>query len=673
MNTATPLQKIRKALCALLVIILLLPAARLAALAQEAKQPDADAEGESVTGFRLERLPVAEGAELLTIFGKLGSDNGGEEAPLLSVLRDTLGDEERENDLLRYVWTFSYTRPTLTQRAAAAVPFLYNRVGNKKSAGKDAPPPLLDLAASRQAVWNKLFWNALQNVLFDSGGFAVKASSRAYRRNHSDYRKAHIVRALAILSLYQSETGAEPVFTDVEKREIGARLLLTDKALGGYVDDIYLERYYQKQSSETLDVRGHNWELLRQRAEAEKLYFEPLALPDGSATHALLWVARSDLERYRGRRFNGRFLNIANPWRDGRLRKWKGYVETRHFDAESRPVPPATPGAQAVELIPLAIYGLDHPKIPILLVDFRDALNPKKREASRRATEDVARNVLLLSRFGDLYYFLGRAVYDFVTDRRGVDINQPSRFRAYSQLKLLLSLSEGIAPQLREDVGERLERVSLNPLENDTEAEVKLARAQYEALMEYARRPDGLAAQIERDRGAEMVKLAHGRAARVFLRAANILSFGFYTHREEVTPELRARLGLNRALAHHRRFLREVVKSTPQIEVVWNVDEVRRSLQFIADHAAEVDGDTAQLAARVFAATEDDAARRLALDCLYRINSKRAKRELVKVYMDERLEARWRELSAEYLRLAVREQQRISSSDVKAISLTIGH
>jgi len=56
--------------------------------------------------------------------------------------------------------------------------------------------------------------------------------------------------------------------------------------------------------------------LLRQRAEAEGLYFEPLTMPDGQATHALLWVAKSDLAAQPSREFSKRFLNIANPWTD---------------------------------------------------------------------------------------------------------------------------------------------------------------------------------------------------------------------------------------------------------------------------------------------------------------------------------------------------------------------
>ena len=82
----------------------------------------------------------------------------------------------------------------------------------------------------------------------------------------------------------------------------------------------------------------------------------------------------------------------------------------------------------------------------MLLVDFRDSYNPKKREMSRRVLNDVTRNMLSLSKFGNLPFFLGRTVYDFVTGRRGMDINQPSRLHTYSQLKLLLALNTSMEP-----------------------------------------------------------------------------------------------------------------------------------------------------------------------------------------------------------------------------------
>jgi hypothetical protein len=533
------------------------------------------------------------------------------------------------------------------------------------------PPPIIDLAATEHDVWQKLFWSALQTILLDPASQVVKAATRTYRRNLDDYRKAHVIRALAILSLYETEAGGRAVFSPGELNEIQARLMLTQKTFGGLVDDIFLQRVYQHQTSQWLDVRGHNWELLRQQAEANNLVFEPLELPDGSATHALIWIARTELAEGRTHEFKGRFLSIGDPWADKRLRAWRGYTETRYYDADQRPVAPDTPGARAVELIPLALYGLDHPKIPILLVDFRDTLNPKQREMSRRVLEDVARNVLAVSRF-DLPYLLGRTVYDYVTDKRGVDLNQPSRLRTYSQLKLLLSLDAALDPALRSEVSRRLEAVSLNPLENDRTAEVRCAREQYAALLEYARRSDGLPARLDRDRRAEMVALKHNRAEQALFRLGNLLSFGLYTHREQKTPELEERLALKRSMAYHERFLREVARSTAQVEVVWNIEEVRRSLRFIAEHGDAASGKAASAAAKIFARTQDEETLRLSLNCLYRINNETAKAELLRIYRDAKMDARWRAVSAEYLRLAVKQEQRIAPADAKVILSVIG-
>ncbi|MDQ3650432.1 MAG: hypothetical protein M3458_09215 [Acidobacteriota bacterium] len=629
--------------------------------------------------FRIERTEVAGGAEILTVFGNLQGlrrDAAAKdtEVPLVSILRDTLGDTDDENDRLRDVWMLTYTRPTFVQRVASAVPFFYARVGNKKRAGKGAPPAVIDLSQSDDDVWRTFLWLALQNVFINPYGVTAKSSSRALLRNADEYRKAHVIRALAVLTLYESEADVESVFTPTEMRDIQARLMLTQMTFGGIVDDGYLQRVYQNQNTSQLDERGHNWELLRQRAEAEGLYFDPLEMPDGSTTHVMLWAARSDLTRARTEQWNKRFLNIANPWGDKKLLRWQGYTETRYFDADHRAVPSDTPGARAVEMIPLALYGLNNPKIPTLLVDFRDDGNPKRREMSRRVIEDVARVVLSLSRFGDIHYFLGRTVFDFVTGRRGMDINQPRRIRAYSQLKLLLSLSASLDPEFRNEISRRVEQVSLNPLENDLAAEARLARQQYAALMTEARRPEGLPARLDRDRRAELVPTSHGRTARIMFRVANVASFGLYTHREQKSAGLQqhSELDTTRRLAYHRRFLREVAKSSPVIEVVWDTAEVQRSLRYVAEHGRHAGAATASATARVFARTNDEETRRLALNCLYRINNETAKKELLRISLDPIVESSWRTISAEYLRLAIQEEQRIAPSDIKAIVSVTG-
>jgi hypothetical protein len=303
----------------------------------------------------------------------------------------------------------------------------------------------------------------------------------------------------------------------------------------------------------------------------------------------------------------------------------------------------------------------------MLLVDFRDGTNPKKREMSRRVLEDVARNLLSLSSFANIPYFLGRTIYDYVTSKRGMDLNQPSRLKTYSQLKLLLSLSASLDPTLRDEISRRLERVSLNPLENGMEAEAELARDQYAALVAYAKRPDGLPARLDRDRRAEMMPLKHGRAEQVLFRLGNVLSFGLYTHREKPTPDLQAQLDVKRQLAFHERFLRRVAKSSPQVEVVWNIEDVRRSLRYIAENGSAANRKVASAAAHIFTRTQDEETRSLCLNGLYRINNETAKKELLGIYRDQKLEARWRTQSAEYLRLALKEEQRIAPADAKAI------
>lgn len=684
----------RRVTCTLLALLLSLQVAASSARAQSVEAQTTNAAPQTApsiastpappsaqlpseqNGFRLERVPVAGGAELLTIFGSLGGlppSSAGDErdVPLVSILRDTLGDSSRDNDRLRYVWMHTYTRPSAAQRAASAVPFLYTRVGSKQHAGDGAPPSVIDLSGAERDVWRKVFWSSLQTLMIDPVSLSVKASSRTYRRNLDDYRKAHIIRALAILSLYEEATDARPVFTKQERREIQARLVLTQKAFGGVLDDLYLQRVEQQETSKSEDARGQNWEMLRQRAESQGLYFEPLTLPDSNATHAILWTTREDVAAKRDHDFERRFLNIANPWRDARLRDWKGYTETRYFDADNRPVAANASGARRVEMIPLALYGLDHPKIPVLLVDFRDTLNPKGREMTRRVLNDVARNLFALSRF-DLAYLLGRTVYDWVTDRRGMDINQPSRLRSYSQLKLLLSLDASLDPALREEISDRLELVSLNPLENDRKAEAQLAREQYSALLEYARRPDGLAAKLDRDRREELVSVEHGRAAQVAFKLANTLSFGLYTHREGAADDAHlAALDVERSLSRHRKFLREVARTSSQVEVEWNINDVRRSLAFLAEHGERADGKTSGAVARIFAHTGDEEVRKLCLNCLYRINNESAKTSLVRIYRDDTQETRWRAMSAEYLRAAARDQKRISAGDAKIIA-TIG-
>lgn len=621
--------------------------------------------------FRIEKTLVKGGSEIITIFANLKGmqdlpDEAAEQVPLVSVLRDTLGDDKLENDTLRYLWMMTYTKPSFLQKASAVIPFFYVRTANKKSIGNSPPPPVIDLYKTDKQMWNRVFWAVFRNFVLNDFGSLARSPSLHYRENITNYRKTAIVRALALISLYEA-TSNEKLLSDSEMREIQARLSVSSSFFSPLMQRENLDRVYNKDVTLSKDTIAQNWELLRQTTESQDLIFEPLTMPDGRSTHAIVWTTEEDLAANKNKKFDGRFLNIKNPWKDKRLINWKGYKEVRWFDADNRQVEPNTPGAKSQTMIPLGLYGLDFPKIPSLLVDFRNTQNPKRREMSRRILEDFSRT-LSLSRFGNMPFFVGRFVYDYVTSKRGMDINQVSRFESYAQLKLLLSLNASLDTEFRDEVSKRLEIVSLNPLENNLDVEIGLAKKQYENLMSYAKRDDGLPAKIEKDRREEMVYLKHGSKKRMLFALGNFLSFGIYTHREKPTPELMNKLDIRRQLSYHERILREVAMYSANPKIDNDVEMIRASLQFMAENGTTAGDKTAAAIYSIFTITEDEEIRDLCLKSLYKINRASAKKELLSLYQNPQTDFHWQPQILNYLKDALKTNQKFYPIDAEAIA-----
>ncbi|MBC7932562.1 MAG: hypothetical protein H7Z38_18540, partial [Rubrivivax sp.] len=60
------------------------------------------------------------------------------------------------------------------------------------------------------------------------------------------------------------------------------------------------------------------------------------------------------------------------------------------------------------------------------------------------------------------------------------------------------------------------------------------------------------------------------------------------------------------------------------------------------------------------------------IDCLYRINNETAKSALLRIYKQPDLEQDLRQLTAQHLRDALREDKRIAPEDAKAIISVVG-
>ncbi|HTB13568.1 MAG TPA: hypothetical protein VK752_18445 [Bryobacteraceae bacterium] len=500
--------------------------------------------------LRVERLSLVSGAELITFFERLPDDPASAtrpELPLIAILKDNLNDSDPSNDRIRQVWVFTYSQPSVWQRMAGGVPFLYHRAGLDRGPGEKPPRPVMDLGDPSRGMWAGLAFTGVQSEVLNPIGAIARLTTHSFFGNYGEYRKTHIWEAADALTPELS-TALNSGLTEAEIAAVEERLELTGRPLGGLVADEYLEKDHEKQRIKETETRGHNWELLRQRAEESGLYLEPLQPAAPSASLAILWVAQPDLEEGAGRTFDGQFLNISNPFADERLRHWNGYSETWSLDRLGVAVSTESDGAEQVRMIPLAMYALDHPRTPLLLVDFRGSGHPPRREIGLRIAEDVSSGVFWLTGLGNLGYLAAKSSLMFIHNRHGGATDRSARRRAFVFERHAIGVDSTMDTNLRKELLSRIEKVDVNPIERSWDQEIRDSRKQYEALIAYAQKT-GLEREIARCRGDEMTASVHGKGARVLLNVASIGTLGLYRHHDAVDDSSLAKLDQQRRTA----------------------------------------------------------------------------------------------------------------------------
>ena len=266
-------------------------------------------------------------------------------------------------------------------------------------------------------------------------------------------------------------------------------------------------------------------------------------------------------------------------------------------------------------------------------------------------------DIFSLSPLGSFYYLAGRTTIDFISNRRGIDLNQPSRARSYAQLKLLLSFNNEITPELRAELTQQAQRLSTNPLTNDWDHDSDRALNSYEALLAYSRRSNGLPEEIRKARREEMTNFVHNNLDQTLFRIANVLTLGRYSHREKMTSDLADQLDRRRQIQYHTQFLLKVVRATAMIEVSFDIAEVNRSLRYLAQNGTLADTGTVQVLKQAFNKTEVFEAKVLCLRGLGTIATLPAKKALQRIKDDEEVAGEWRELAADQLRIASQPQK----------------
>jgi hypothetical protein len=514
-------------------------------------------------------LPVGEPvtAHLLTLFCQScgAGKETGHDIPLISLLRDTLGEDGASNHKLTAVWLLSYSRPTVAQRSLAAVPFFYWRPSNGSPHVRETDTsPLLDLSAPHHPAVANVQRQVLQWSAFDTVGVPARATSRAYRTNEVDHERLHLEEANNYL--LRAPVGDRPDELAADERDfLMARLELRKKLLGGFVSDSRVTTLGKEAGFGQERVRTRNWELLRQCAEKTGLVYDPVSLAGSNEQYAMLWYRAGAVLEQSGsdRGPIWKLLNIKDPYSDSRIPTWNGLTQDRG-DAK---------------LIPLGLYSLTYPRQPLLMVDFRDNVKLRRRDMTQKAVDELTAGMVGVSHFANWYYFVASDIFNFVEERRGKANNRSERLDSYSEFRVSLALDNDLDPRLRHELEQRAGSLSSNPLESTPANEMESALNRYSWLtVEAAGDNSRLLRRIDNQRREELAGFNASRGRAGFDSAVHALTFGGYTHRTKPDDQNLQLLSVYRRMEHNLTFLDKLVAAGTPPEVVYQQSQISASI-----------------------------------------------------------------------------------------------
>jgi hypothetical protein len=513
--------------------------------------------------------PVGDSAQLLTLFCRACgvSKDTEEDVPLVSVLRDTLGDQSGENDRLTYVWLLTCAHPRMGQRILSAIPFFYWRISKgSKSVSKHDAVPFMDLSAPENPMMARVGQDLLQWTAFDPMMTPVRASTHAYGTNRQEDERMHIEEAISYLR-QAPVSNDSTALTQVQLDTVIGKLKLREILLGGLGTDNQAARVGMQSDFEQERICRRNGELLRQWSEKTGLIFEPLNLNGNEAHFAILWFPQSESAAPENVSLQSiwKLLAIRNPWTDERLKNSKAPVYERTFDKNS-----------SVSVIPLAVYSLDYPKQPLILMDFRHKLSRRRHEVAQRSVNEMITGVLGISHFADWYFYIALDLHRFVVGRRGAALDEASRLDCYSDFRVNLALDRTIDPSLKKDMETRIRWLAVNPLESAPQREIQNAIARYKLLEKEADDGD-LMARVDHEHRFELSSFGESEKTKLAKSMLHVATLGGY--KQQAKSDDVFVLDHERRVMYQLSFLDSLIQAQTPPEISYDSERIQSSVR----------------------------------------------------------------------------------------------
>jgi hypothetical protein len=533
--------------------------------------------------FFWRKTTVADNAELLTLFVTRSVRSAGSVAratiPVLAVLRDSLGDPDHRTDRIRYVWLLSSSRPGLQQQLLSALPFFYWHVGAQ---GKHPPKPLLDLRNPTHRLQQKAWETAILRIASGVPELEVGAKVNPFFANRSDHDRRSAGEALSVLRHAPSseETGE---LSSSELDMIIGRVLLSTTTTGGLAAETEIPSIKQSTEAHRETAKLRNMEMLRLSAERVGLYFEPLALGEQTSglqqiRYGLLWspvggpigISGTSLAK------TWQILQISNPAKHARFSASAAYRQTFSVDRNGAVLPDGEKGESTKDLVPVALYSLTYPRMPLLLIDFLHATRPRDREVNERFFREIVKTGSYFSPVPIWTLSGALGAYHFLKSHQGAATDETARLDCYAEAQMDLALDHSLDVDFRSDMQQRLEKININPLDSSIDKELASANASYKLLLETLARSGG---QLENDRRREVAAFGAGHTTLFTDALAHYLTFGQYTRRAPAIADTVESTKRIRRVQDLMDFLRVVTREGVRPEVSFNVASIEDAIQ----------------------------------------------------------------------------------------------
>lgn len=271
-------------------------------------------------------------------------------------------------------------------------------------------------------------------------------------------------------------------------------------------------------------------------------------------------------------------MNIKDPRADLVLRNRNGLTYYRSLDENGTLLSPEAYGGRKILVAPLCVYSLMYPKVPLLLVDFRNKRHIRRHEMFQRSITEVMSGVLGVSRFTNWYYYLALSLYEFVSARHGAAVDQEARLDSFARFRVELTLDRALDPVFHKEIEHRMDSAIVNPLVAAPDCEMQVAARQYIALEAQSEENGHLMDRLRKARRSEIAVFGRTMKSRVMDSFLYVGSFGLYQPTAKESPDNVGKLDCYRRIGYQLNFLDSVAGAGTPPEVGYEIPRLQASI-----------------------------------------------------------------------------------------------